>query len=214
MHALHHTETGQSLTELVISMPIILAVIGVILQLGLDYNARNLTQYAAFQATRAAIVQIPATLGAEEPYQVPLGGAKWTNIRKSAVLVLSPVARSNSSSSASAYAMSAEPALVNLSMLGIDPNPYLQRYEDADKHITITFETWGSQGWEAMSTRNGSYQFAGGTEDIALKLSYEHYETFPVFRLFWWLRNMNKSGRVLFSSRVTLPLEGETVRLR
>ena len=52
-------EDGQAMVEFVISFPILLLLFFVIIQAGLLYIARHITNYAAFCAARTAIVQIP-----------------------------------------------------------------------------------------------------------------------------------------------------------
>src|SRR5947208_3659362 len=51
-----HRESGQAAVETAITMPLLIFFIFTILQMGLIMQARNLTQYAVYRATRAGSV--------------------------------------------------------------------------------------------------------------------------------------------------------------
>ncbi len=58
-------QSGMIALEFLLLMPVLLTLFLIILQLGLLMQARFVVNYAAFQATRSAIVTIPATITSE-----------------------------------------------------------------------------------------------------------------------------------------------------
>jgi len=88
-------ESGVATLEFVLVFPVIMFLSMILLQSALAMVGNSFVHYAAFAATRAAIVQIPADYGdPAEPHNVIVpheGNQKFDRIRAAAVFALVPV---------------------------------------------------------------------------------------------------------------------------
>lgn len=96
-----HSQAGTATIEFALVFPIILFLILLLVQTALVMVGNIFTQYAAYAATRAAIVQIPTvdTLAGEKRNVIlpSVRSPKFSAIRRAAVFALLPISGSNSS---------------------------------------------------------------------------------------------------------------------
>jgi hypothetical protein len=85
-------ESGQAMTEVAVSFPVLLITTLILMQMALMYQARNVVTYAAFSAVRAAIVWIPAESDTEGKHMLNLdGGDKLDKIQQAAAMACVPI---------------------------------------------------------------------------------------------------------------------------
>lgn len=86
-------ESGVATIEFALVTPFLLTITLVLIQTMLVFTGLFYVNYAAFAATRSAIVYIPADLGGEEANTITpfVGGAKFDRIRSAAVIAVMPV---------------------------------------------------------------------------------------------------------------------------
>ena len=85
-------ESGQAMTEVAVSFPVLLITTLILMQMALMYQARNVVTYAAFSAVRAAIVWIPAESPTEGKHMLNLGGGdKLDKIQQAAAMACVPI---------------------------------------------------------------------------------------------------------------------------
>jgi hypothetical protein len=85
-------ESGQAMTEVAVSFPVLLITTLILMQMALMYQARNVVTYAAFSAVRAAIVWIPAESETEGKHMLDLdGGDKLDKIKQAAAMACVPI---------------------------------------------------------------------------------------------------------------------------
>ena len=93
---LRRAEAGQAITEFVIVFwALWLATFGVA-QMGLMYNGKGVTLYAAYAAARSAIVWIPQDIDGGDPagrITMSTGEDKFSNIKASAAIACVPISR-------------------------------------------------------------------------------------------------------------------------
>jgi hypothetical protein len=93
---LRKAEAGQAITEFVIVFwALWLATFGVA-QMGLMYNGKGVTLYAAYAAARSAIVWIPQDVDGGDPagrITMSTGEDKYSNIKSSAAIACVPISR-------------------------------------------------------------------------------------------------------------------------
>jgi len=96
MKALPRAQAGQAITEFVIVFwALMMASMGVA-QMGLMYNAKGVTLYAAYAAARSAIVWIPQDVPGEDAAHtitMSTGSDKYSNIKNSAAIAVVPISR-------------------------------------------------------------------------------------------------------------------------
>lgn len=204
----HTLQRGQTMVEFLIVFPIVLGMVMMILQLCLDYNARNRVQLAASAAARAAIVYIPGELG-EPANRMRIGGPKYSAIKTAAVMALMPiVALENGPLSCD---VPTPLAISVLSRLMSEPD---KRFLAACQRTSLSFQQFGGTSLVSVSSTAGSLSFLGGDEDVAVTVTYQHQELFPVMAVL--ALTGTESGpfslMVPIRSRATLPLEGALVR--
>lgn len=85
-------ESGQAMTEVAVSFPVLLITTLILMQMALMYQARNVVTYAAFSAVRAAIVWIPSESPGEGKHMLNLdGGDKLDKIQQAAAMACVPI---------------------------------------------------------------------------------------------------------------------------
>jgi len=85
-------ESGQAMTEVAVSFPVLLITTLILMQMALMYQARNVVTYAAFSAARAAIVWIPAESETEGKHMLNVdGGDKMDKINQAAAMACVPI---------------------------------------------------------------------------------------------------------------------------
>jgi hypothetical protein len=85
-------ESGQAMTEVAVSFPVLLITTLILMQMALMYQARNVVTYAAFSAVRAAIVWIPAESLTEGKHMLNVdGGEKMDKINQAAAMACVPI---------------------------------------------------------------------------------------------------------------------------
>lgn len=85
-------ESGQAMTEVAVSFPVLLITTLILMQMALMYQAKNVVTYAAFSAVRAAIVWIPAQSDTEGKHMLDIGGGdKLDKINQAAAMACVPI---------------------------------------------------------------------------------------------------------------------------
>jgi hypothetical protein len=96
LRQLPRAEAGQAITEFIIVFwALMMASMGVA-QMGLMYNAKGVTLYAAYAAARSAIVWIPQDVPGEDAAHtltMSTGSEKYGNIKNSAAIAVVPISR-------------------------------------------------------------------------------------------------------------------------
>ena len=93
---LRRAQAGQAITEFIIVFWALIMTVTGVMQMGLMYNAKGVTLYAAYAAARSAIVWIPQEVpGEEAPNQLTMstGLTKYGNIKNSAAIACTPISR-------------------------------------------------------------------------------------------------------------------------
>lgn len=222
-------ESGQAMTEVAVSFPVLLITTLILMQLALLYQAKNVVTYAAFAATRSAVVWIPAEADGEGKHSMNVdGGPKYDKVHQAAALACVPI------SPRASVVLDGMPFLGDLlnaampafdilgSALGLPGNHIsngLERYAFSTFATQVTFYQGTEDGLEEVSD-DASWAYPAGP-DVGVRVTHRYYLPIPlVNRLIGdtWsiidlgpLFSVDLPGRYsMISSRVVLPLEGET----
>ncbi len=222
-------ESGQAMTEVAVSFPILLITTLILMQLALLYQAKNVVTYAAFAATRAGMVGSPGVAhGGGHHTMKGEGGPKYDKVHQAAALACVPI------SPRASVVLDGMPFLGDLlnaampafdilgSALGLPGNHIsngLERYAFSTFATQVTFYQGTEDGLEEASD-DATWAYPAGP-DVGVRVTHRYYLPIPlVNRLIgdtWSLIDLGPvfsidlPGRYsMISSRVVLPLEGET----
>jgi len=218
-------ESGQAMTEVAVTFPILLVTTLGLMQLALLYQAKNYVTYAAFAATRAAIVWIPAEADGEGKHQLNTdGGEKFDKIQMAAALAMVPV------SPRAGVVLDGIPFLGDLlssvssiaSSLG-DAGEVVgngvERYAYASFATDLVFYKGSNDG---LAEQSGTVTWNWPNEsDVGVRVWHRYYLPIPVANRFFgssWslidlgpIFSLDLPGRYsMLQSIAVLPIEGET----
>ncbi len=222
-------ESGQAMTEVAVSFPVLLITTLILMQLALLYQAKNVVTYAAFAATRAAIVWIPVEAGGEAKHSINVdGGDKYDKIHQAAAMACVPI-----SPRASVVLDSLpfvgdiigaafdvfEDIFASLGLAGEMVDNALQRYAFSSFATNLTFYQGDENGLEEL-TGEVSFAYPDGP-DVGVKVMHRYYLPIPLANRIigndWSIIDLGPIFSLSLpgqytdiSSRVVLPLEGET----
>ena len=215
MHTNWRSQRGQAFTEMILALPVATLAVCMVLQLSLDYNAKSVVEYAAYNAARTAIVHIAEDSEDEAANSVDTSGAKMKAIQRAAALSILPIAPWDDSLMGVVESLQEPSLYVASAFTSQEEDTYGSRFGWANSHTRVYFETYSGSGYKTMAATNGAYSFGqGGDDDIIVHVEYDHYQAFPVWGLFYFLGWKKDLRTVTINARVVLPLEGETVRAR
>lgn len=222
-------ESGQAMTEVAVSFPVLLITTLILLQLALMYQAKNVVTYAAFAAARAAIVWIPAEAEDEGKHQITIdGGAKWDKIHQAAAMACVPISPKASvvldglpfigDIVADAFSVFSS-MLSSLGLAGEYTDNALQRYAYSTFATEVTLYKASEGGFDEQSgTVTWAYPNGG---DVGVRVRHRYYLPIPVVNRIigddWSIIDMSPffsldlPGEYTFIRSVAvMPLEGET----
>ncbi len=230
-------ETGQAMTEVAVSFPILLITTLILMQLALMFQARNVVTYAAFSAARAAVVWIPARVPLDEnlpateaSHSINLdGGEKLEKIQQAAAMACVPISPKASTVLGGVPFIGdliATSSVAFTSMFSIFalPSSYaenaLQRYAYSTFATQITLYKATENGFieqEGQST----WEYPRDPADVAVRVRHRFYLSIPVVNRIigdsWTVVDFGPglgadlAGRFTFIRSVAvLPLEGKT----
>jgi hypothetical protein len=218
-------ESGQAMTEVAVSFPILLVTTLGLMQLALLYQAKNYVTYAAFAATRAAIVWIPAEADGEGKHQINTdGGEKLDKIQQAAAMAVVPV------SPRAGVVLDGIPFLgdllssvsglaASLGSVGEAADNGIQRYAYAAFATDVVLYKGGNDG---LAEQSGTVTWNWPEEsDVGVRVWHRYYLPIPVANRFFgsnWslidlgpIFSLDLPGRYsMLQSIAVLPLEGET----
>lgn len=222
-------ESGQAMTEVAVTFPILLITTLGLMQLALLYQAKNVVTYAAFAATRAAVVWIPAEADGEGVHQLNVdGGDKMDKIHQAAWMACIPISPRASVILASvpflgdlvgSIAGGLSSALSGLGVAGEVVANLVERAPYSMFATEVTIYKASDAGFEEVS---GTASWDWPNEaDVAVQVDHRYYLPIPVVnRIFggtWSLIDLGPifsldvPGRFsMIHSRAFLPLEGKT----
>ncbi len=221
-------ESGQAMTEVAVSFPVLLITTLILMQLALMYQARNVVTYAAFSAARAAIVWIPATSDTEAKHQINVGGGdKWDKIHQAAAMACVPISPRASVvldglpfvGDVIGDAFSAFSSMMSgFGLAGEYVDNGLQRYGYSTFATEVKLYEATSSGFEEKSG-NITWQYPG--PDVGIRVRHRYYLPIPVVNRIigddWSIIDagpffsLDLPGEYTFIRSVAvLPLEGET----
>jgi hypothetical protein len=222
-------QSGQAMTEVAVSFPILLITTLILMQLALLYQAKNVVTYAAFSATRAAIVWIPIQEGSEQPNVINTdGGDKYDKVHQAAAMACVPISPRASvvldsipfvgDIVASAFDIF-EDIFSSLGLAGEMVDNAIQRYAFSSFATSLTFYQADENGLEEMSGE-ATWTYPEGA-DVGVKVTHRYYLPIPLANRIigdtWSLIDLGPifsldlPGQYKdISSRVVLPLEGVT----
>jgi hypothetical protein len=222
-------ESGQAMTEVAVSFPVLLITTLILMQLALMYQAKNVVTYAAFAAARAAIVWIPAEADSEAKHQINIGGGdKWDKIHQAAAMACVPISPRASvvldglpfigDIIGDAFSVFSS-MMSGFGLAGEYTDNALQRYGYATFATEVTLYKATSSGFEEQ-TGNVTWGYPGGG-DVGVKVRHRYYLPIPVVNRIigddWSIIDMGPffsldlPGEYTFIRAVAvLPLEGET----
>ncbi len=230
-------ETGQAMTEVAISFPILLITTLILMQLALMFQARNVVSYAAFSAARAAIVWIPARVPlddnqpvTEEANSINMdGGEKLQKIQQAASMACIPISPKASNVLGGApiigdmIANTAAAFTSLVAVLGL-PSSYadnaLQRYAYSSFATEVVLYKATETGFIEQSGQS-SWEYPENPSDVAVRVRHRFYLAIPVVNRIigdsWTVVDFGAGlgaslpGRFTFIRSVAvLPLEGTT----
>jgi hypothetical protein len=222
-------ESGQAMTEVAVSFPVLLITTLILMQLALMYQAKNVVTYAAFSAARAAIVWIPAEAEGEGKHQITIdGGEKWDKIHQAASMACIPISPRASvvldglpfigDIIADAFSVFSS-LLGSFGLAGEYTDNALQRYGYATFATEVKLYKATEAGFEEQSgTVTWGYPNGG---DVAVRVRHRYYLPIPVVNRIigddWSIIDMGPffsidlPGEYTFIRSVAvMPLEGET----
>ncbi len=222
-------ESGQAMTEVAISFPVLLITTLILMQLALMYQARNVVTYAAFSAARAAIVWIPATAEGEGKHQINIGGGpKWDKIHQAAAMACVPISPRAGvvldglpfigDIIADAFAVFSS-MMASFGLAGEYTDNALQRYAYSTFATEVKLYKATETGFEEQSG-NITWSYPNGG-DVGVRVRHRYYLPIPVVNRIigedWSIVDMGPffsldlPGEYTFIRSVAvLPLEGET----
>ena len=221
-------ESGQAMTEVVVSFPVLLITTLILMQLALMYQAKNVVTYAAFSAVRAAIVWIPAESDTEGKHQLNVDtGEKIDKIQQAAAMACVPI------SPAASTVLEGLPVIGDLiadafdafsgmlssfGLAGSYADAALQRFAYSAVATEVTIYKSNQSGYTEVSGTE-EWRYPDG-HDVGVLVEHRYYLPIPLVNRFigeeWTVFGMGPIGLSLpgrFSNiRATafLPLEGET----
>ena len=222
-------ESGQAMTEVAASFPVLLITTLILMQLALMYQAKNVVTYAAFSAARAAIVWIPATSETEGKHQINIGGGeKWDKIHQAAAMACVPISPRASVvldglpfiGDVIGDAFSVFSSMMSgFGLAGEYTDNAIQRYGYATFATEVKLYKASSSGFDEQSG-NVTWQYPGGG-DVGIRVRHRYYLPIPVVNRIigddWSIVDMGPffsldlPGEYTFIRSVAvLPLEGET----
>ena len=222
-------ESGQAMTEVAVSFPVLLITTLILMQLALMYQAKNVVTYAAFSAARAAIVWIPATAEGEGKHTITIdGGDKWDKIHQAAAMACVPISPKASvvldglpfvgDIIADAFSVFSS-MMSGLGLAGEYVDNGLQRYAYSTFATEVKLYKATESGFEEQSgTVTWGYPNGG---DVAVRVRHRYYLPIPVVNRIigddWSIIDMSPffsidlPGEYTFIRSVAvMPLEGET----
>lgn len=222
-------ESGQAMTEVAVSFPVLLITTLILMQLALLYQAKNVVTYAAFAATRAAIVWIPVAEGSEGAGSINVdGGDKYDRVHQAAAMACVPISPRASvvldslpfvgDLVSSAFDVFAD-VFSSLGLAGEMIDNALQRYAFSSFATTLTFYQADENGLEEMSG-DVSWTYPTGP-DVGVKVMHRYYLPIPLANRIigdnWSIVDLGPIFSIDLpgqytdiASRVVLPLEGIT----
>lgn len=181
---------GTATIEFALVFPLLLILILMTLQVMLAMVGNLYVNYAAYAATRAAIVQVPRDLPGEPSNVYFVGGAKHEAIRRAAAFALVPVSgRSNDGGriDADGYvaALRAHFAAQGLAQPGwVDRLAGDRvRYADAMTQVTLYTPTMGSDGL-ILAPITAGHEF-GPRDPITVRVTHRFNLSMPYVRVFF-----------------------------
>jgi len=222
-------ESGQAMTEVAVSFPVLLITTLILMQLALMYQAKNVVTYAAFSAARAAIVWIPATADGEGNHQLNIGGGdKWDKITQAAAMACVPISPRASvvldglpfigDIIGDAFSVFSS-MMSSFGLAGEYTDNALQRYGYASFATEVKIYKASSSGFDEQSG-NITWAYPNGG-DVGVRVRHRYYLPIPVVNRIigddWSIVDMGPffsldlPGEYTFIRAVAvLPLEGET----
>ena len=222
-------ESGQAMTEVAVTFPILLITTLILMQLALLYQAKNVVTYAAFAATRAAIVWIPVQAGAEGKGTINVdGGDKYDKVHQAAAMACVPISPRASvvldglpfvGDLIGAAFDVFEDIFASLGLAGEMIDNARQRYAFSTFATSLTFYNGTEDGLEELSGEVAWAYPDGG--DVGVKVMHRYYLPIPLANRIigndWSIIDLGPIFSLSLpgqytdiSSRVVLPLEGET----
>lgn len=222
-------DSGQAMTEVAVSFPVLLITTLILMQLALMYQAKNVVTYAAFSAARAAIVWIPATAEGEGKHTITIdGGEKWDKIHQAAAMACVPISPRASvvldglpfigDIIADAFSVFSS-MLSSFGLAGEYTDNALQRYAYSTFATEVKLYKATETGFEEQSgTVTWGYPNGG---DVGVRVRHRYYLPIPVVNRIigddWSIVDMSPffsidlPGEYTFIRSVAvMPLEGET----
>jgi hypothetical protein len=218
-------ESGQAMTEVAVSFPVLLITTLILMQLALLYQAKNVVTYAAFAATRAAIVWIPVEAGGEGKHVINVdGGDKYDKVHQAAAMACVPISPRASvvldslpfigDLIGSAFDVFSD-IFSSLGLAGEMVDNGVQRYAFSAFATNLTFYQGDENGLEELS---GEVTFA---YPVGVRVMHRYYLPIPLANRIignnWSIIDLGPifsldlPGQYTdIASRVVLPLEGET----
>ncbi|MEE2827681.1 MAG: TadE/TadG family type IV pilus assembly protein [Myxococcota bacterium] len=221
-------ESGQAMTEVVVSFPVLLITTLILMQMALMYQARNVVTYAAFSAARAAIVWVPAEAESEGKHQINVGGGeKWNKIQQAAAMACVPISPRAGLvleglpfvGDLIADAFSAFSSMISSLGLGADyTDAALQRYAYSSYATEVTLYKATEFGFEVQSGEV-QWDYPDGA-DVGVLVEHRYYLPIPLVNRYigeeWSVFSLGPISvdlpgeYTIIRSTAFLPLEGET----
>lgn len=205
-------QSGQAMTEVAVSFPVLLITTLILMQLALMYQARNVVTYAAFAAARAAIVWIPAESETEGKHEINVGGGeKWGKIQQAAAMACVPI------SPRAGLVLEGLPFvgdiiadafgafssfMASFGLAGEYTDAALQRYAYSSYATDVTLYKATAAGFE---TQSGASQWAyPDGADVGVLVTHRYYLPIPLVN-----RYIGEEWTVLDAGPFSLSLPGE-----
>lgn len=191
LQKLHKTNAGTTTLEFALTIPFLMFITMLLIETTLFTSTFLMVRYAAFTATRSAIVTIPAFFSDEEPlneiyYPNPEDNSnsfygKYKYIREAAVYAIAPIANldTQTAGSGTQYPSSSPSWVINSQRL---QRKLQYAANNTIVHIYTTTLDYGNSPPTPLDTELSGYSIVGPKDAVTVKVTHRYKLSMPIVK--------------------------------